>query len=66
MNPDHLTQKSQEALHEAQGIALRLGHPEVDNEHLLLALIEQTDGLVPSLLAATGAGFPVVITTSAG
>ena len=34
---------------------MRLGHPEVDNEHLLLALIEQTDGLVPSLLAATGA-----------
>ncbi len=55
MNPEHLTQKSQEALHEAQSIALRMGHSEVDNEHLLLALIEQPDGLVPSLLAATGA-----------
>src|ERR1700722_4833395 len=55
MNPEHLTQKSQEALHEAQTVALRMGHPEVDNEHLLLALIDQTDGLVPSLLAATGA-----------
>jgi ATP-dependent Clp protease ATP-binding subunit ClpB len=55
MNPDRLTQKSQEALHDAQTVALRLGHSEVDSEHLLLALIDQADGLVPSLLAATGA-----------
>ncbi|HEX3841125.1 MAG TPA: ATP-dependent chaperone ClpB [Acidimicrobiales bacterium] len=55
MNPDRLTQKSQEALHEAQTVALRMGHTEVDTEHLLLALIGQPDGLVPSLLAATGA-----------
>jgi ATP-dependent Clp protease ATP-binding subunit ClpB len=55
MNPEHLTQKSQEALHEAQSIALRMGHNEVDDEHLLLALIDQSDGLAPSLLAAAGA-----------
>jgi ATP-dependent Clp protease ATP-binding subunit ClpB len=50
-----LTQKSQEALHDAQTKALRFGHTEVDGEHLLLALIEQPDGLVPRLLQHVGA-----------
>nr|WP_020575780.1 ATP-dependent chaperone ClpB [Actinopolymorpha alba] len=45
-----MTQKSQEALHDAQTRALRFGHTEVDGEHLLLALLEQPDGLVPRLL----------------
>ena len=47
MNPDRLTQKSQEALHDAQSHGLRLGHTEVDGEHLLLSLVDQPDGLVP-------------------
>jgi ATP-dependent Clp protease ATP-binding subunit ClpB len=50
MDPNRLTQKSQEALHDAQTAALRLGHTEVDGEHLLLALLDQPDGLVPRLL----------------
>jgi ATP-dependent Clp protease ATP-binding subunit ClpA len=37
MDPNRLTQKSQEALHDAQTKALRFGHPEVDVEHLALA-----------------------------
>ncbi|WP_433250007.1 ATP-dependent chaperone ClpB [Actinomadura nitritigenes] len=45
-----MTQKSQEALHDAQTKALRFGHVEVDGEHLLLALLDQADGLVPRLL----------------
>ena len=44
------TQKVQEALQEAQAHALRLGHAEIDGEHLLLALCEQQDGLAPRLL----------------
>ncbi len=44
MDPARLTQKSQEALHDAQTKALRYGHTEVDGEHLLLALLEQPDG----------------------
>jgi ATP-dependent Clp protease ATP-binding subunit ClpB len=52
---NRLTQKSQEALHEAQTKALRFGHTEVDGEHLLLALLEQPDGLVPRLLSQAGA-----------
>jgi ATP-dependent Clp protease ATP-binding subunit ClpB len=51
---NRLTQKSQEALHDAQTKALRFGHTEVDGEHLLLALLDQPDGLVPRLLAASG------------
>ena len=49
MDPNKLTQKSQEAIHEAQTKALRYGHQEVDGEHLLLALLEQSEGLVPRL-----------------
>jgi ATP-dependent Clp protease ATP-binding subunit ClpB len=50
-----LTQKSQEALRDAQTKALRFGHAEVDGEHLLLALLEQPEGLVPRLVDAAGA-----------
>jgi ATP-dependent Clp protease ATP-binding subunit ClpB len=55
MDMNRLTQKSQEALHDAQTKALRFGHTEVDGEHLLLALIDQPDGLVPRLLTGAGA-----------
>jgi ATP-dependent Clp protease ATP-binding subunit ClpB len=55
MDPARLTQKSQEALHDAQTKALRYGHPEVDGEHLLLALIDQSEGIVPRLLTLAGA-----------
>src|SRR4051812_49247484 len=51
---NRLTQKSQEALHDAQTKALRFGHTEVDGEHLLLALLDQPEGLVPRLLSAAG------------
>ena len=55
MDINKLTQKSQEALAEAQSIATRMGHIEVDGEHLLMALIDQPEGLVPRLLDQTGA-----------
>jgi ATP-dependent Clp protease ATP-binding subunit ClpB len=51
MDPNRLTVKTQEALHDAQTKALRYGHTEVDTEHLLLGLLEQRDGLIPRLLA---------------
>jgi len=54
MDPNRLTSKSSEALHDAQARAIRLGHSEVDGEHLLDALLEQPDGLVPRLLAQSG------------
>ncbi|SDT22232.1 ATP-dependent chaperone ClpB [Actinopolymorpha singaporensis] len=54
MDPNRLTQKSQEALQEAQSAALRFGHTEVDGEHLLLSLLDQPEGLVPRLLVQAG------------
>jgi len=51
MDINRLTQKSQEALHDAQTKALRYGHVEIDGEHLLLALLEQPEGLVPRLFS---------------
>ena len=50
MDLNRLTQKSQEAVQNAQTIALRHGHQEVDGEHLLLALLEQPEGLIARLL----------------
>jgi ATP-dependent Clp protease ATP-binding subunit ClpB len=55
VDANRLTQKSQEALHDAQTKALRFGHTEVDGEHLLLALLDQPAGLVPRLLGQAGA-----------
>jgi ATP-dependent Clp protease ATP-binding subunit ClpB len=57
MDPNQLTEKTREALHDAQTKALRYGHQEVDVEHLLLALIDQPDGLVPRLIERMG--FPL-------
>ncbi|HVE29580.1 MAG TPA: ATP-dependent chaperone ClpB [Mycobacteriales bacterium] len=54
MDAGKLTQMSQQALQSAQSDALRLGHTEVDGEHLLLALLDQPDGLVPRLLTGVG------------
>jgi ATP-dependent Clp protease ATP-binding subunit ClpB len=54
MQLDRLTIKSQEALQEAQRIAQGFSHQEVDGEHLLLAMIGQTDSLIPSLLEKIG------------
>src|SRR6202035_5076595 len=56
MDPNQLTQKSQEALHDAQTKALRFGHAEADGEHLLLALLDQAEGIAPRLLGQAGAG----------
>ena len=49
MDINRMTQKSQEALQEAQNLAIRFGHQEVDAEHMLLALVAQPEGLIPRL-----------------
>ncbi|KUG29532.1 clpb protein [hydrocarbon metagenome] len=54
MDMNAFTQKSQQALSEAQAVAVRLGHQQVDAEHLLLALLQQDQGLVPRLLEKAG------------
>ncbi len=52
---DKLTVKAQEAVQAAQGLADREGHQQLEPEHLLLALVEQEDGVVGALLAKLGA-----------
>src|SRR5687767_6586590 len=54
MDLNRLTEKSQLALSEAQSTAVRLDHPEVDGEHLLLSLLTQPEGLVPRLISQSG------------
>ncbi len=49
MDMNRLTQKSQEALQKAQNLAVEYGHTEVSPEHLLAALLEDAEGLVPRL-----------------
>jgi ATP-dependent Clp protease ATP-binding subunit ClpB len=55
MNLGRFTEKSQEALREAQNLASRRNHQGVDVEHLLLALLEPSDSLATAILQAAGA-----------
>ena len=50
MNLNKYTEKAQEAILAAQQSGERAGHPEVMPEHLLVALVDQQDGIVPALL----------------
>jgi ATP-dependent Clp protease ATP-binding subunit ClpB len=48
---NRFTQKSQEAAQAAQSIAERNGNSQVEPEHLLLALLDQPEGVVPQVLS---------------
>ena len=50
MDLNKFTVKSQEAMQEAQTKAINFAHQEADGEHLLLALVEQSEGLFPRIL----------------
>ena len=50
MNVNRMTEKTQEALQSSQMIAGRYSHQQIDPEHLLLALLEQGEGLIPKIL----------------
>ncbi len=50
MNQNNFTEKVQEALMQAKEIAQENGNGAIDVEHLLIALIHQTDGVVPMVL----------------
>ena len=55
MNANKLTQRSLEAIQSAQSIAIEHNSQQVDQQHLLLALLEQEDSLAASLVARMGA-----------
>src|SRR6476646_2085931 len=54
MRPDKFTQKMQEALQAAQDVASQFNHQEITNEHFLLALLDQIDGITRPLLEKMG------------
>ena len=54
MQPEKFTMKTQAALQGAQAAAQERSHQEIDGEHLLLALINQEDSLIPPLLQKLG------------
>src|SRR5262245_25442203 len=60
MNFDRMTTKLREAVDDARTLALGRQHNELQPEHLLLALLEQDDGVVPALVQKTG-GDPRVV-----
>ncbi|MDX1502033.1 MAG: ATP-dependent chaperone ClpB [Thermoanaerobaculia bacterium] len=61
MDPTKMTEKTQQAIQSAQELAVRLGHQEVDGEHLLLALLRQEGGLIPRLLDEKADGLSAAI-----
>ncbi|MGD2166269.1 MAG: ATP-dependent chaperone ClpB [Anaerolineae bacterium] len=50
MNLNKLTQKAQEAVMEAQSLASKYNHSQIEPGHLLLALLRQSDGIVPQVV----------------
>ncbi len=54
MKIDRFTEKAREALGRAQEIAQEYNHPQVDAEHLLSALLEQNEGIVPEIITKIG------------
>ena len=51
---DKLTVKSQQAMQQAQEHAAELGNPEIQPVHLLLALVEDREGVIPAVLGKIG------------
>jgi len=58
MRPDKFTAKMQEALNAALDLASKNDNPEITNEHFLLALVGQADGLARPLLEKLGVSAP--------
>src|SRR5713226_9021619 len=50
MDTNRFTEKAQQALQDAQKRAVRAGHQQIDVEHVLAALLEDEEGLVPAIL----------------
>ena len=50
MNIQKFTQKSMEAVNDCEKLAYEYGNQEIEQEHLLVALLHQQDGLIPKLI----------------
>ncbi|RLC62101.1 MAG: ATP-dependent Clp protease ATP-binding subunit [Chloroflexota bacterium] len=60
MRLDRFTERAQDAAMRAYEILQRYGHNQVDTEHLLLALLEQPEGVIPQLLEKLGVDLQVM------
>ena len=54
MNANQFTQKTLAALEQAQSLAREHGNQQLEQAHMLLALLEQENGLIPQLLLKAG------------
>jgi len=54
MDLNRFTEKAQEAVAQAQGLAAEYSHGQIEGEHLLLALLRQSDGIVPQVVQRLG------------
>jgi len=54
MDPNSFTRKTQDAISEAQNLAIRNGHQQIDCEHLMHTLVAQEQGLVPQIIRKLG------------
>ena len=59
MNINKFTQKSLEAVQAAEKVAYDYGNPEIRSEHLLYALVNDSEGLIPKLLSKMEIVLPV-------
>src|SRR3954469_9173337 len=61
MQIEKLTVKAKEALEEARQSCVAAGHQQLTSQHLLLALVEQADGIVPQVLGRVGANAQAIV-----
>ena len=61
MNMDQFTQKTVAALQRAQSLAIEYQHMQVEQEHLMLALAEDENELIPQLLSRCGISVPALV-----
>ena len=54
MNYEQMTLKMQDALQSASSLAQQRDHSEIGNEHLLYAMLNQKDGMIPPLVERIG------------
>ncbi|MDX1995767.1 MAG: AAA family ATPase [bacterium] len=60
MRFERFTERAQDAAARAYEILQRYGHNQVDTEHILLALLEQTDGVIPQILERLNADVSLI------
>ena len=53
MNIQKFTQKSMEAVQDCEKLAYEYGNQEIEQEHLLVALLQQENGLIPQMIERT-------------